>query len=57
LSEVADRLSDDLRSRGFKFVGPTVVYSFMQASGMVNDHLVGCEQHKAVKAAGKGAKA
>jgi len=35
-------LSKDLRTRGFKFVGPTICYSFMQAVGMVNDHLVGC---------------
>jgi DNA-3-methyladenine glycosylase I len=35
-------LSKDLRSRGFRFVGPTICYAFMQATGMVNDHLVTC---------------
>ncbi len=49
-TKVAEELSADLRSRGFKFVGPTVTYSFMQASGIVNDHIVGCERHEAVKA-------
>lgn len=36
------RLAADLRGRGFKFVGPTTVYAFMQAMGLVNDHVVGC---------------
>jgi len=49
-TKVAEQMSGDLKSRGFKFVGPTVVYSFMQASGIVNDHILGCEQHEAVKA-------
>ena len=39
-------MSKDLSSRGFKFVGPTIVYAFMQAVGMVNDHLVTCHRHK-----------
>jgi len=39
---LSDRISADLKARGFKFVGSTVVYSHMQATGMVNDHLVGC---------------
>ena len=38
-------LSKELSSRGFKFVGPTIVYAFMQATGMVNDHLVSCHCH------------
>lgn len=38
-------LSKDLRKRGFRFVGPTTVYAFMQAAGMVNDHLVSCFRH------------
>lgn len=38
----SEALSSDLRARGFKFTGPTVVYAFMQAVGLVNDHLVGC---------------
>jgi DNA-3-methyladenine glycosylase I len=40
-------ISKDLASRGFKFVGPTIVYAFMQAVGMVNDHLVSCHRHEA----------
>ena len=39
------KISKDLSSRGFKFVGPTIVYAFMQATGMVNDHLVDCDCH------------
>jgi DNA-3-methyladenine glycosylase I len=39
---VSIAISKDLSSRGFKFVGPTIVYAFMQATGMVNDHLVSC---------------
>ena len=39
---ISDALSRDLLARGFKFVGPTICYAFMQAIGMVNDHLVGC---------------
>ncbi len=41
-TEIAEKLSDDLKRRGFKFLGPTVIYAHMQAMGMVNDHLVGC---------------
>jgi DNA-3-methyladenine glycosylase I len=41
-------ISKELVSRGFKFVGPTIVYAFMQAVGMVNDHLVTCHRHDAV---------
>ena len=39
-------MSKELVSRGFKFVGPTIVYAFMQATGMVNDHLVDCYRHQ-----------
>jgi DNA-3-methyladenine glycosylase I len=45
---VSDAFSKDLRSRGFSFVGSTIVYAHMQAVGMVNDHLVGCFRHRAV---------
>ena len=38
----SDAMSKDLLGRGFKFVGPTICYAFMQAVGMVNDHLVDC---------------
>jgi DNA-3-methyladenine glycosylase I len=43
-------MSKELAGRGFKFVGPTIVYAFMQAVGMVNDHLVKCHRHAAVNA-------
>jgi DNA-3-methyladenine glycosylase I len=45
---LSDRISRDLKARGFKFVGSTVVYSHMQATGMVNDHLVTCFRYKAL---------
>ena len=41
----AQAMSKALKKRGFNFVGPTIVYAFMQATGMVNDHLVQCPQH------------
>lgn len=41
-TEISDRLSKDLKKRGFKFVGSTIVYAFMQAAGLVDDHLEGC---------------
>ena len=41
----SDAMSRDLLRRGFKFVGSTICYAFMQATGMVNDHLVGCPRH------------
>jgi DNA-3-methyladenine glycosylase I len=43
----SDAMSRDLRERGFKFVGSTICYAFMQAAGMVNDHLVTCPRHAA----------
>ncbi len=42
----SDAMSKDLKKRGFKFVGPTICYAFMQAVGMVNDHLTCCPRHK-----------
>ncbi len=39
------KISKDLKSRGFNFCGPTIVYAFMQATGMVNDHVTGCFRH------------
>ena len=47
-SRESDALSKDLRQRGFKFVGSTVCYAHMQATGMVNDHLVACFRHAQV---------
>lgn len=44
-TELSDRLSKDLLKRGFKFVGSTIVYAYLQAMGVVNDHLVGCHRH------------
>jgi DNA-3-methyladenine glycosylase I len=44
----SDKMSKDLLQRGFKFVGPTICYAFMQAVGMVNDHLVGCFRYAEV---------
>jgi DNA-3-methyladenine glycosylase I len=46
-TELSRKISKDLAARGFKFVGPTIVYAFMQAVGMVNDHLVTCHRHAA----------
>jgi len=45
---LADAISKDLKRRGFNFVGPTIVYAFMQAAGLVNDHLVTCFRHRPV---------
>ena len=42
----SDAISADLKARGFRFVGSTICYAFMQAVGMVNDHLVGCFRHR-----------
>ncbi len=54
-SPVSDVWSKDLKARGFKFVGSTVIYAHMQATGMVNDHLVGCFRHRGLRRAPKGA--
>ena len=48
-TEVSDALSKDLKKRGFKFVGTTIMYAFMQATGMVNDHVTDCFRHKEVQ--------
>jgi DNA-3-methyladenine glycosylase I len=53
-SEVSQAISKDLKARGARFVGPTIVYAFMQATGMVNDHLVNCHRHAACQALGRG---
>jgi len=45
----SDAMSKDLKKRGFKFVGSTICYAFMQAVGMVNDHMVGCFRYKECK--------
>ncbi len=46
-TELSRAIAKDLKSRGFKFCGPTIVYAFMQATGMVNDHLMSCHRHAA----------
>lgn len=46
VTPLATALSKDLKKRGFRFVGPTIVYALMQATGLVNDHLVSCFRHK-----------
>jgi DNA-3-methyladenine glycosylase I len=49
-TDVSRAIAKDLRARGGNFVGPTIIYAFMQATGMVNDHLVDCCRHKACRA-------
>ncbi|HRO42303.1 MAG TPA: DNA-3-methyladenine glycosylase I [Flavipsychrobacter sp.] len=48
-STESDAMSKELQKRGFKFVGSTICYAFMQAAGMVNDHLIACPRHVAVQ--------
>jgi DNA-3-methyladenine glycosylase I len=48
-TEQSDMMSKDLKKHGFKFVGSTICYAFMQSVGMVNDHIVGCFRHAEVK--------
>jgi DNA-3-methyladenine glycosylase I len=50
----SDAMSRDLKKRGFSFVGSTICYAFMQATGMVNDHLVTCPRHAACRRLAKG---
>ncbi len=52
-TEVSRKMSKALKQKGFTFVGPTIVHAFMQAVGMVNDHLVGCHRHAACAALGE----
>lgn len=49
-TELSDRVSRDLKSRGFKFVGSTIVYAHLQAVGVVNDHVVGCFRYRQLTA-------
>lgn len=48
-TEQAEALSRDLKKRGFKFLGPTVIYAHMQATGMINDHTVDCFRYRQIK--------
>ena len=50
LTDASEKMARVLKQRGFKFCGPTIVYAFMQAVGMVNDHLVDCHRHEACQA-------
>jgi len=52
-TELSRAIAKDLKSRGFKFCGPTIVYAFMQATGMVNDHLTSCHRHAACARLGR----
>jgi DNA-3-methyladenine glycosylase I len=47
-SPESEAMSRDLKARGFKFVGSTICYAFMQAAGLINDHTVGCFRHRTV---------
>ncbi|CAN5441102.1 DNA-3-methyladenine glycosylase I [soil metagenome] len=47
-TDISDAISKDLKKRGFNFVGSTIMYAFMQATGLVNDHLTGCFRYKEV---------
>ncbi|MDO8354104.1 MAG: DNA-3-methyladenine glycosylase I [Aestuariivirga sp.] len=49
MTPLAEKISKDMKKRGFRFVGPTIVYAFMQACGLVNDHMTTCHRHEAVK--------
>ena len=48
-SDISDRLSRDLKKRGFSFVGSTICYAYMQAMGLVNDHLLSCPSYRKIK--------
>ena len=52
-TELSRAIAKDLKAHGFKFCGPTIVYAFMQATGMVNDHLVSCHRHAACAKLGR----
>ena len=49
-TDLSDEISKDLKKRGMKFVGSTIIYAYMQAVGMVNDHLTTCFRHKEIVA-------
>jgi DNA-3-methyladenine glycosylase I len=49
---LSETIAKDLKKRGFKFCGPVIVYAFMQAVGMVNDHLIGCPRHAMIRKMG-----
>jgi DNA-3-methyladenine glycosylase I len=47
-TELSGRIADDLKERGFRLVGPTIIYAYLQAAGLVNDHTIDCFRHKEV---------
>jgi DNA-3-methyladenine glycosylase I len=51
-TELSEQISKDLKKRGFSFVGPTIIYAFMQAVGMVNDHTVDCFRYREIASMG-----
>jgi len=53
-SKESDAMSKDMKKRGFKFVGSTIMYAHMQATGLVNDHVLACFRHKECRAMAKG---
>jgi len=53
-TDLSTAISKDLKARGFRFCGPTIVYAFMQAVGMVNDHLTGCFRHGQCQSLARG---
>lgn len=53
-SPLSDQVSADLKARGFKFVGSTIIYSHLQACGLINDHLTSCYRHSECRLAWKG---
>lgn len=55
-SPVSDAISKDMKKRGFRFVGSTIIYAHMQATGLVNDHLVSCFRHEQCRAMAKNLK-
>jgi DNA-3-methyladenine glycosylase I len=55
-SELSDRISRDLKKRGFRFVGSTIIYAYLQAVGLVNDHTAGCYLYRARPAAARVAR-
>lgn len=55
-TQLSEQISKDMSKRGFKFVGPTIVYAVMQAMGMVNDHEVGCPRYKEIQRLERGRK-
>ncbi|NVJ87150.1 MAG: DNA-3-methyladenine glycosylase I [Algoriphagus sp.] len=52
-SPESDRLAKDLKKRGFKFLGSTTIYAHMQATGLINDHLIGCHRYETIKKLGE----